>query len=69
MTFIVLYFRLFRWLAMLYTVFVSIPTKIEVSANSAEEAERIVRDRLIASRQIKTTDFVEINVAEEIKVV
>lgn len=54
---------------MLYTVFVSIPTKIEVSANSAEEAERIVRDQLIASRQIKTTDFVEINVAEEIKVV
>lgn len=50
---------------MLYTVFVSIPTKIEISANSAEEAEKIVRDQLIASKQIKQADYIEIKVAEE----
>ena len=51
---------------MIYTVFVSIPTKIEVSANNAEEAENIVRQQLIASDQIKPADYVEIKVVEEI---
>lgn len=53
---------------MLYTVFVAMPTKIEVEANSAEEAEKMVRENLIKSGQMKPADWFEIKVAEEVKI-
>ena len=52
---------------MKYTVFVISPVKIEVNAANEEEAKKKVFDDLISSGQIKSTDYVEIKVATEIK--
>ena len=53
---------------MKYTVFVSVPTKIEVEALNEEEAKKKVYDNLIATKQIKPADYVVINVATEVNV-
>lgn len=53
---------------MKYTVFVSIPNKIEIDAISEEDAIRKVRDNLIATKQIKPADYVKISVATEVNV-
>lgn len=51
---------------MTYTVFVSIPQILEIQAASPEEAERLVREQLINSRQVRATDWIDINVAVDI---
>lgn len=51
---------------MKYTVFVSVPTKVEVEALNEEEAKKKVYDNLIATKQIKPADYVVINVAIEV---
>ena len=53
---------------MKYTVFISVPTKIEVEALNEEEAKKKVYDNLIATNQIKPADYVVINVATEVNV-
>ena len=53
---------------MKYTVFISVPTKIEVEALNEEEAKKKVYDNLIATNQIKSADYVVINVATEVNV-
>ena len=51
---------------MKYTVFISVPTKIEVEALNEEDAKKKVYDNLIATNQIKSADYVVINVATEV---
>lgn len=53
---------------MKYTVFVSIPTKLEVDAINEEDAKKKVYNNLVATNQIKPADYVEINVATEVDV-
>lgn len=53
---------------MKYTVFVSIPTKLEVDAINEEDAKKKVYNNLVATNQIKPADYVEINVATEVSV-
>ena len=53
---------------MKYIVFVSVPTKIEVDALNEEDAKKKVYDNLIAKNQIKSADYVVINVATEANV-
>ena len=53
---------------MKYTVFISVPTKIEVEALNEEEAKKKVYDNLIVTNQIKPADYVVINVATEVNV-
>ena len=53
---------------MKYTVFVSIPTKVEVEALNEEDAKKKVYDNLVATKQIKPADYVVINVATEVNV-
>lgn len=50
-----------------YSVIVSIPQKIEVSANTPEEAERLVRNQLIQAGQVRSTEPLEIQVATEVE--
>ena len=50
---------------MKYTVFISVPTKIEVDALNEEDAKKKVYDNLVATKQIKPADFVVINVATD----
>ena len=51
-----------------YTVFVSVPTKIEVEALNEEDAKKKVYDNLVATKQIKPADYVKIDVATEVSV-
>ena len=53
---------------MKYTVFISIPTRIEVEALNEEAAKKKVYDNLVATKQIKPADYVVINVATEVNV-
>ena len=53
---------------MKYIVFVSVPTKIEVEALNEEDAKKKVYDNLVATKQIKPADYIEINVATEVNV-
>ena len=53
---------------MKYTVFVSIPTKVEVEALNEEEAKKKVYDNLVSTNQIKPADYVKIGVATEVNV-
>ena len=53
---------------MKYTVFVSVPTKVEVDALNEEDAKNKVYDNLVATKQIKSADYVVINVATEVDV-
>lgn len=53
---------------MRYIVFVSIPTKIEVEALNEEDAKKKVYDSLVATNQMKSAGYVEINVATEVNV-
>ena len=53
---------------MKYTVFISVPTKIEVEALNEEDAKKKVYDNLIATKQIKPADYVKIDVATEANV-
>lgn len=53
---------------MKYTVFISIPTKIEVEALNEEDAKKKVYDNLVATKQIKPADYIEIKVATEVNV-
>ena len=53
---------------MKYTVFISVPTKIEVEALNEEDAKKKVYDNLVATKQIKPADYIEINVATEVNV-
>ena len=53
---------------MKYTVFLSVPTKVEVDALNEEEAKKKVYDNLVATKQIKPADYVVINVATEANV-
>lgn len=50
---------------MKYMVFVSVPSIIEIEANSEEDAKQQVLNNLINTKQIKPADYVEIKVAEE----
>ena len=51
---------------MKYTVFISVPTKIEVDALNEEDAKKKVYDNLVATNQIKPADYVKIDVATEV---
>lgn len=51
---------------MKYTVFVGIPTKVEVEALNEEDAKKKVYDNLVATKQIKLADYVKIEAATEI---
>ena len=53
---------------MKYIVFVSVPTKIEVEALNEEDAKKKVYDSLVATKQIKSANYVVINVATEANV-
>ena len=53
---------------MKYTVFVSIPTKVEVEALNEEDAKKKVYDNLVATKQIKPAAYLLINVATEVNV-
>ena len=53
---------------MKYIVFISVPTKIEVEALNEEDTKKKVYDNLIAKNQIKSADYVVINVATEANV-
>lgn len=53
---------------MKYTVFISVPTKIEVEALNEDDAKKKVYDNLVSTKQIKPADYVEINVATEVNV-
>ena len=48
---------------MKYTVFISIPTRIEVEALNEEDAKKKVYDNLVATNQIRSADYVKIDVA------
>lgn len=50
---------------MKYIVFISVPTKIEVEALNEEDAKKKVYDHLVVTNQIKSADYVVINVATE----
>lgn len=49
-----------------YTVFASVPTKIEVEALNEEDAKNKVYDNLVATKQIKPADYVKIEAITEI---
>lgn len=51
---------------MKYTVFISIPTKIEVEALNEEDAKKKVYDNLVATNQIRSADYIKIDVATEV---
>ena len=51
---------------MKYTVFVSVPTKVEVEALNEEDAKNKVYDNLVVTKQIKPADYVVIDVATEV---
>lgn len=51
---------------MKYTVFVSIPTKVEIEALNEEDAKKKVYDNLVVTNQIKPADYVKIEAATEI---
>ena len=51
---------------MKYTVFVGIPTKVEVEALIEEDAKKIVYDNLVATKPIRPADYVKIEAATEI---
>ena len=51
---------------MKYTVFVSIPTKVEVEALNEEDAKNKVYDNLVATKQTKPADYVKIEAVTEI---
>ena len=51
---------------MKYTVFISVPTKIEVEALNEEDDKKKVYDNLVVTKQIKPADYVVINVATEV---
>ena len=53
---------------MKYIVFISIPMKVEVEALNEEDAKKRVYDNLVATNQIKPTDYVKIDVATEVDV-
>lgn len=53
---------------MKYTVFVSVPAKVEVEALNEEDAKKKVYDNLIATKQIKPADYVKIDVATDVNV-
>ena len=53
---------------MKYIVFISVPTKIEVKALNEKDAKKKVYDNLVATNQIKSADYVVINVATEANV-
>ena len=53
---------------MKYTVFVSIPTSVEVEALNEEDAKKKVYDILVTTNQIKPADYVKIDVATEVNV-
>ena len=53
---------------MKYTVFISVPTKIEIEDLNEEDAKKKVYDNLVATKQIKPADYVVINVATEVNV-
>ena len=53
---------------MKYIVFISIPTSVEVEALNEEDAKKKVYDSLVATNQIKSADYVVINVATEANV-
>lgn len=42
------------------------PTKIEVEASNEEEAKNIVYDNLVATNQIRSADYIKIDVATEV---
>ena len=46
-----------------YTVFISVPTKIEVDALNEEDAKKKVYDNLVTTNQIKSADYIKIAVA------
>lgn len=48
---------------MKYIVFVSVPTKIEVEALNEDDAKKKVYNSLVAANQIKSADYVKIDVA------
>ena len=52
---------------MKYTVFISVPTKIEVEALNEEDAKKKVYDNLVATKQIKPADYVKIDVGIDYK--
>ena len=52
---------------MKYTVFISVPTKVEVEALSEEDAKKKVYDNLVSTKQIKPLDYIDISVATEVK--
>ena len=49
-----------------YTVFISVPTKIEVEALNEEDAKNKVYDNLVATKQIKPADYVKIEAVTKI---
>ena len=53
---------------MKYIVFISVPTKIEVKAFNEKDAKKKVYDNLVSTNQIKSADYVVINVATEANV-
>lgn len=53
---------------MKYTVFISIPTKVEVEALNEEDAKKKVYYNLVATKQIKPADYVKIDVATDVNV-
>lgn len=53
---------------MKYIVFISVPTKIEVEALNEEDAKKKVYDNLVATNQIKSADYIKIDVATEVNV-
>ena len=53
---------------MKYTVFINVPTKIEVDALNEEDAKKKVYDNLVATKQIKPADYVKIDVATDVNI-
>ena len=53
---------------MKYIVVVSIPISVEVEALNEEDAKKKVYDHLVATNQIKSADYVKIDVATEVSV-
>ena len=49
-----------------YTVFISVPTKIEVDALNEEDAKNKVYDNLVTTKRIKPADYVKIDTVTEI---
>ena len=52
-----------------YTVVIKTQTLAVVNANSEEEAKSVVFNRLVANKEIKPTDPIEINVIEKVSIV